>query len=67
MTNKIQTKYGIIYITEDEQGAVRVSFNTDDDVMIEMKANNSLVFHILEPRTKNIKTKLNLKKIGSDE
>lgn len=61
--NKIQTTYGLLVIIEDDMGAVTVSFNTDEDIMIEMKASNSLTFHAIEPRTNKIRTKKNLKEI----
>lgn len=61
--NKIQTTYGLLVIIEDDMGAVTVSFNTDEDIMIEMKASNSLTFHAIEPRTNKILTKKSLKEI----
>lgn len=61
--NKIETTYGLLVIIEDDMGAVTVSFNTDEDIMIEMKASNSLTFHAIEPRTNKILTKKNLKEI----
>lgn len=60
---KIETTHGVPYITEDEMGAVTVSLNTDEDIMIEMKASNSLTFHVVEPRTDRIISKKNLKDI----
>lgn len=61
--NKIETTYGLLVVIEDDMGAVTVSFNTDEDIMIEMKASNSLTFHAIEPRTSKILTKKNLKEI----
>lgn len=61
--NKIETKYGVLYITEDDMGAVTVSFNTDEDIVVEMKASNSLTFHVVEPRTDKIMSKKNLKEM----
>lgn len=61
--NKIETIYGLLVIIEDDMGAVTVSFNTDEDIMIEMKASNSLTFHVVEPRTDKIISKKNLKDI----
>lgn len=63
MTHKINTKYGVVRVHEDEQGAVRVSFYTEDDVAIEIKSHNSMIFHVIEPRTNKILTKKNLKEI----
>lgn len=61
--NKIETTYGLLVVIEDDMGAMTVSFNTDEDIMIEMKASNSLTFHAIEPRTSKILTKKNLKEI----
>lgn len=58
---KFKVKYGEINIKEDKNGAVTITFNTDEDVIIEMKSSNSLKFHVVEPRTNKIKTKINLK------
>ena len=63
MTHKVNTKYGVLRVHEDEQGAVRISFYTNDDVAIEIKSNNSIIFHAIEPRTNKIRTKKNLKEI----
>lgn len=60
---KIKTKYGEINVSEDELGAVTVRFDTMDDVMVEMKGSNGLKFHIIKPRTNQIKTKLDLNKV----
>lgn len=58
----IKTKYGEINVSEDELGAITVRFDTMDDVMVELIGSNSLKFHIIKPRTNQIRTKLDLTK-----
>lgn len=63
MKRYVKTTYGEIVVTEDEMGAVTITFNTDEDVMVEMKASNSLKFHLVEPRSNRIISKENLANI----
>lgn len=56
MSEKIKTKYGIIDIIEDDNGAIEVRYSTQDNVLIETKSTNSIVFHIVKPRTNKVLT-----------
>lgn len=60
--NKIETKYGTVVISEDENGAINVTFNSDYSTVTEIKNSNSIIFHSIEPRTNIVKTIKNLKK-----
>lgn len=53
---KIKTKYGIISITEDENGAIEICYGTMENVLIEPKKANSIVFHTLKPRSNKVLT-----------
>lgn len=61
MNNKIKAKYGTIVVSEDENGAVNITFNSDYNIISEMKKSNSITFHCVEPRNNIIKTIKNLK------
>lgn len=63
MKRYVKTTYGEIVITEDEMGAVTITFNTDEGVMVEMKVSNSLKFHLVKPRSNRIIFKENLENI----
>lgn len=60
-TMKLKTKYGDVSISEDENGAVKVRFDTMDNILIETNSTNSVTFHVLTPRTNVVKTKVNLR------
>lgn len=64
MSEKIKTKYGIIDIIEDCNGAVEVRYNTQDNVLIETKSTNSIVFHIVKPRTNKVLTIKDISDLG---
>lgn len=57
---RIKTKYGAINIIEDDNGAIEVRYDTQDNVLIETKSTNSIVFHILKPRTNRVETIKNI-------
>lgn len=51
---KIKTKYGIIKVTENDNGAIEITYDTQDNILIEAKRSNSIVFHIVKPRTNKV-------------
>lgn len=64
MSEKIKTKYGIIDIIEDDNGAIEVRYSTQDNVLIETKSTNSIVFHIVKPRTNKVLTIKDISELG---
>lgn len=56
VSEKIKTKYGVINITEDDNGAIEIRYDTQDNVLIEAVRTNSIVFHVLKPRSNKVKT-----------
>lgn len=64
MSEKIKTKYGIIDIIEDDNGAIEVRYNTQDNVLIETKSTNSIVFHIVKPRTNKVLSIKDISELG---
>lgn len=61
--NKYNTKFGNVVISEGELGSIKVTYTTDDKVILEVNSSNSITFHSVEPRTNIIKTMLNNKKL----
>lgn len=53
---KIKTKYGIIKVAENDNGAIEITYDTQDNILIEAKRSNSIIFHILKPRTNRVET-----------
>lgn len=59
----IKTKYGEIKVIEDENGEIKIYYNTDYDILIQCNATNSITFHTIQPRTNKILTKKNLREM----
>lgn len=64
VSEKIKTKYGVINIIEDDNGAVEVRYDTQDNILIEAIRTNSIVFHIVKPRTNKVLSIKDISELG---
>lgn len=64
VSEKIKTKYGVINIIEDDNGAVEVRYDTQDNILIEVIRTNSIVFHIVKPRTNKVLSIKDISELG---
>lgn len=60
---KLETKYGILDVREDSKGAIHINFYSDnhDSMVLEMKNSNSLILHIVNDETTEVRTITSLK------
>lgn len=56
-SNQINTKYGEVRIIENEDNSITVTYNTEKNVLVDMRSSNQIKFITVEPYTNKILTK----------
>ena len=55
--NQINTKYGEVRVIENEDNSITVTYNTEKNVLVDMRSSNQIKFITVEPYTNKILTK----------
>lgn len=53
----IKTKFGEIRIVENKDNSITVTYNTEKNVLVDMRSSNQIKFITVEPYTNKILTK----------
>lgn len=56
-SNQINTKYGEVRVIENEDNSITVTYNTEKNVLVDMRSSNQIKFITVEPYTNKILTK----------
>lgn len=56
-SNQINTKYGEVRVIENEDNSITVTYNTEKNVLVDMRSSNQVKFIAVEPYTNKILTK----------
>lgn len=55
--NQINTKYGEVRVIENEDNSITVTYNTEKNVLVDMRSSNQIKFITVEPYTNEILNK----------
>lgn len=55
--NQINTKYGEVRVIENEDNSITVTYNTEKNVLVDIRSSNQIKFITVEPYTNKILTK----------
>lgn len=56
-SNQINTKYGEVRVIENEDNSITVTYNTEKNVLVDIRSSNQIRFITVEPYTNKILTK----------
>ena len=57
LNKQISTKYGEVRVIENEDNSITVTYNTEKNVLVDIRSSNQIKFITVEPYTNKILTK----------
>lgn len=57
LSNQINTKFGEIRVIENEDNSITVTYNTEKNVLVDIRSSNQIKFITVEPYTNKILSK----------